>query len=105
MTPSCEDQQQTVLAEYALPSRRNGTQDCLFVAVVCPEERAVNAALRHCIVPLNVVPGSRFTRSRESEMDEFMRCLDARGISTTMRDTRGSDIDAVCGQSAAGEKE
>lgn len=36
-------------------------------------------------------------------MDEFMRRLNARGISTTMRDTRGSDIDAACGQLAATE--
>lgn len=52
-------------------------------------------------IPLNAVPGSRFTRSREQDMDEFMRRLNARGISTTMRDTRGSDIDAACGQLAA----
>jgi len=36
-------------------------------------------------------------------MDEFMRRLNARGISTTMRDTRGNDIDAACGQLAAAE--
>ncbi|MFT4287231.1 23S rRNA (adenine(2503)-C(2))-methyltransferase RlmN [Nocardioides sp.] len=53
------------------------------------------------LIPLNAVPGSRFTRSREADMDEFMRRLNARGISTTMRDTRGSDIDAACGQLAA----
>ncbi|MCL2613804.1 MAG: 23S rRNA (adenine(2503)-C(2))-methyltransferase RlmN [Nocardioidaceae bacterium] len=52
-------------------------------------------------IPLNAVPGSRFTRSREEDMDEFMRRLNERGISTTMRDTRGSDIDAACGQLAA----
>lgn len=54
-------------------------------------------------IPLNKVPGSRFTRSREEDMTEFMRRLNARGVPTTMRDTRGSDIDAACGQLAAAE--
>ena len=36
-------------------------------------------------------------------MDEFVRRLEAKGIPTTIRDTRGSDIDAACGQLAAAE--
>jgi len=55
------------------------------------------------LIPLNEVPGSQFTRSRDEDMDEFMRRLNARGISTTMRDTRGNGIDAACGQLAAAE--
>ncbi|MDT0201108.1 hypothetical protein [Nocardioides sp. AE5] len=39
-------------------------------------------------IPLNEVPGSQFTRSREEDMEEFVRRLEAKGISTTMRDTR-----------------
>ncbi len=54
-------------------------------------------------IPLNDIPGSQFTRSREEDMDEFVRRLNAAGIATTMRDTRGSDIDAACGQLAAAE--
>ena len=55
------------------------------------------------LIPLNEVPGSRFTRSRDEDMDEFVRRLVARGISTTIRDTRGDEIDAACGQLAAAE--
>ncbi|MDT0201104.1 23S rRNA (adenine(2503)-C(2))-methyltransferase RlmN [Nocardioides sp. AE5] len=55
------------------------------------------------LIPLNEVPGSQFTRSREEDMEEFVRRLEAKGISTTMRDTRGNDIDAACGQLAASE--
>jgi 23S rRNA (adenine2503-C2)-methyltransferase len=55
------------------------------------------------LIPLNEVPGSRFTRSFDHDMDEFVRRLEAKGISTTIRDTRGSDIDAACGQLAATE--
>ena len=55
------------------------------------------------LIPLNEVPGSRFTRSRDEDMAEFVRRLEARGIPTTLRDTRGSEIDAACGQLAASE--
>ncbi|MFT4187619.1 MAG: 23S rRNA (adenine(2503)-C(2))-methyltransferase RlmN [Aeromicrobium sp.] len=55
------------------------------------------------LIPLNEVPGSRFTRSRDADTDEFVRRLQAKGISTTVRDTRGDEIDAACGQLAAQE--
>lgn len=54
-------------------------------------------------IPLNDIPGSQFTRSREEDMDEFVDILNERGIATTLRDTRGSEIDAACGQLAASE--
>ncbi|MCZ4499230.1 MAG: rlmN [Marmoricola sp.] len=53
------------------------------------------------LLPLNSVTGSRFTRSTEEDMATFQSRLIERGIPTTMRDTRGSEIDAACGQLAA----
>ncbi|MCW2793155.1 MAG: rlmN, partial [Nocardioides sp.] len=53
--------------------------------------------------PLNEIPGARFTRSRDADMREFVRRLEAKGIPTTVRDTRGSEIDGACGQLAAVE--
>ncbi len=67
------------------------------------------------LIPLNEIGGSPsasrgpitaqtvFTRSRQEDMDEFVRRLEAKGIRATIRDTRGSDIDAACGQLAARE--
>ncbi|WP_019145371.1 23S rRNA (adenine(2503)-C(2))-methyltransferase RlmN [Aeromicrobium massiliense] len=55
------------------------------------------------LIPLNEIPDSQFTRSRDEDMDEFVRRLERRGISTTIRDTRGDEIDAACGQLAASE--
>ncbi len=52
-------------------------------------------------IPLNPTPGSRWTASDPDVEDEFVRRLVARGIPTTVRDTRGSDIDGACGQLAA----
>jgi len=55
-------------------------------------------------IPLNPVPGSRWTASDPDVEAEFVARLRAHGIPTTIRDTRGSDIDGACGQLAAEEE-
>ncbi|CAN5236525.1 23S rRNA (adenine(2503)-C(2))-methyltransferase RlmN [soil metagenome] len=55
------------------------------------------------LIPLNPTPGSKWTASRKEDEREFVRRLEAKGISCTVRDTRGSDIDGACGQLAAAE--
>lgn len=55
------------------------------------------------LIPLNPTPGSKWTASRREDEREFVRRLEAKGISTTVRDTRGSEIDGACGQLAATE--
>jgi 23S rRNA (adenine2503-C2)-methyltransferase len=52
-------------------------------------------------IPLNPTPGSKWTASDPLVEAEFVARLRARGIPTTIRDTRGSDIDGACGQLAA----
>lgn len=60
----------------------------------------------HCNpIPLNPVPGSRWTASDPAVEAEFVARLRAHGIPTTVRDTRGSEIDGACGQLAAVEDE
>jgi 23S rRNA (adenine2503-C2)-methyltransferase len=53
------------------------------------------------LIPLNPTPGSKWTASRVEDEREFVRRLEAKGVPTTVRDTRGSDIDGACGQLAA----
>ncbi len=55
------------------------------------------------LIPLNPTPGSRWTASDPADEREFVRRLEAKGIPTTVRDTRGSEIDGACGQLAATE--
>ena len=55
------------------------------------------------LIPLNPTPGSKWTASRPEVEREFVRRLEARGIPTTVRDTRGREIDGACGQLAATE--
>jgi 23S rRNA (adenine2503-C2)-methyltransferase len=52
-------------------------------------------------IPLNPTPGSRWTASRRGVEQQFVERLRAYGIPTTVRDTRGSEIDGACGQLAA----
>jgi 23S rRNA (adenine2503-C2)-methyltransferase len=53
------------------------------------------------LIPLNPTPGSKWTASDPEDEREFVRRLEARGIPTTVRDTRGREIDGACGQLAA----
>lgn len=56
-------------------------------------------------IPLNPTPGSKWTASAPHVEAEFVARLRAHGIPTTIRDTRGRDIDGACGQLAAEEDE
>ena len=55
------------------------------------------------LIPLNPTPGSKWTASDPADEKEFVRRLEAKGIPTTVRDTRGREIDGACGQLAAVE--
>jgi 23S rRNA (adenine2503-C2)-methyltransferase len=55
------------------------------------------------LIPLNPTPGSKWTASRAEDEREFVRRLEAKGVPTTVRDTRGQEIDGACGQLAAVE--
>ncbi|CAN5262051.1 23S rRNA (adenine(2503)-C(2))-methyltransferase RlmN [soil metagenome] len=53
------------------------------------------------LIPLNPTPGSKWTASRPQDEREFVRRLEFKGVPTTVRDTRGREIDGACGQLAA----
>ncbi|WP_051130745.1 23S rRNA (adenine(2503)-C(2))-methyltransferase RlmN [Nesterenkonia alba] len=54
-------------------------------------------------IPLNPTPNSVWTSSEPAVMREFIRRLNDAGVPTTLRDTRGKEIDGACGQLAASE--
>lgn len=54
------------------------------------------------LIPLNPTPGSRWDASPKDTEREFVRRLREAGVPTTVRDTRGREIDGACGQLAAG---
>ena len=52
-------------------------------------------------IPLNPTPGSRWTASDPAVERAFVAALRSHGVPTTVRDTRGREIDGACGQLAA----
>lgn len=55
-------------------------------------------------IPLNPTPGSIWTSSEPAVTREWIARLEAHGIPTTLRDTRGKEIDGACGQLAAADE-
>ena len=53
------------------------------------------------LIPLNPTPGSEWDASPKPVEREFVRRVRAKGVSCTVRDTRGREIAAACGQLAA----
>lgn len=59
-------------------------------------------ALAHVnLIPLNPTPGSKWDASPKPVERDFVRRVRAKGVSCTVRDTRGREIAAACGQLAA----
>jgi len=54
------------------------------------------------LIPLNPTPGYPTRGTPPAGVEAFRDDLAARGVNVTVRDTRGTSIDAACGQLAAG---
>jgi len=50
------------------------------------------------LIPLNPTPGSRWTGSSPAKVAAFRDLLATAGVPVTVRDTRGREIEAACGQ-------
>ena len=57
------------------------------------------------LIPFNPFPESGLTRSNAATVNAFADILSKAGIVTTVRKTRGDDIDAACGQLAGDVKD
>ncbi len=57
------------------------------------------------LIPFNPFPESGLRRSTSAQVTAFAKLLNAAGIVTTIRKTRGDDIDAACGQLAGEVKD
>jgi 23S rRNA (adenine2503-C2)-methyltransferase len=63
--------------------------------------RVLGAQAHVNVIPLNPTPGSDWDASPKPVQREFVRRIRAKGVSCTVRDTRGREISAACGQLAA----
>jgi 23S rRNA (adenine2503-C2)-methyltransferase len=57
------------------------------------------------LIPFNPFPASGLVRSKPEQVKLFAKILSDAGIVTTIRKTRGDDIDAACGQLAGDVKD
>ncbi len=57
------------------------------------------------LIPFNPFPASGLVRSPQQRVQAFAKSLSDAGIVTTVRKTRGDDIDAACGQLAGDVKD
>ena len=64
--------------------------------------RALGPLVHVNLIPLNPTPGSQWDASPKSVQREFVRRVRDHGVPCTVRDTRGREIAAACGQLAAG---
>ena len=66
-----------------------------------PESQGLGAVrCKFNLIPFNPFPASGLRRSPRERVLAFAAVLQASGIVTTIRKTRGDDIDAACGQLA-----
>ncbi len=66
--------------------------------------RALGPLVHVNAIPLNPTPGSRWDASPKQAEQEFVRRVNAAGVPCTVRDTRGREIAAACGQLAAADR-
>lgn len=86
--------------------RTHVVYEYVLLAGVNDEERHAKALARLLaerpaklnLIPFNPFPGSGYERPAPERIRRFQDWLYARGIRTTVRRTRGDDIDAACGQ-------
>ena len=55
------------------------------------------------LIPLNPTPGYLTQGSSGNHVRQFASWLEDMGVNATVRRNRGTDIDAACGQLAAGQ--
>lgn len=56
------------------------------------------------LIPLNPTPGYAVQGSSRNRVQAFREELERNGVNVTVRDTRGTEIDAACGQLRAGHE-
>lgn len=94
------------MGEYADRTGRRPTYEYALIKGVNDTEEELTYLCDFCrdtlchvnLIQLNEVPGSKFQPSSARRAEEFLRRLAGVGVEATIRNSRGSDIDAACGQ-------
>ncbi|NQV96822.1 MAG: 23S rRNA (adenine(2503)-C(2))-methyltransferase RlmN [Acidimicrobiaceae bacterium] len=87
--------------EWALIQGVNDTQrDARELAKLC---KSLKPSAHVNLIPLNPTPGYSTKGTLPADVREFAMQLEDLGVNATVRRNRGTDIDAACGQLAAGQ--
>jgi 23S rRNA (adenine2503-C2)-methyltransferase len=95
--------------EYVAATRRRLTFEWALIDRVNDTDTDVDELTRYArplgahvnLIPLNPTPGYLVRGSSPKRVEEFADHLRSEGVNVTIRNTRGRDIDAACGQLAA----
>ena len=96
----------TVMGEYVDRTGRRPTYEYALIDGVNDTREEMDALCDFCrdtlahvnIIQLNDVPGSKLKPSTDRRAEDFVNALSRVGVEATIRNSRGSDIDAACGQ-------
>jgi 23S rRNA (adenine2503-C2)-methyltransferase len=98
LTAACEYYQQKrgrmITFEYILIAGVN--DDLAQVEPLSGLSRRLHAKIN--LIPYNAVEGLPWRRPSEDVQEAFLKALESRGVSATLRREKGHDIDAACGQ-------
>lgn len=94
------------LQEYTEKTGRRPTYEYAMIEGVNDTRPEMDALCSFCegtlchvnLIQLNEIPDSPFRPSPEKKIDALQRLLLQHGVEATIRNSRGSDIDAACGQ-------
>lgn len=95
-----------VMKDYTEKTHRRPTYEYAMIAGVNDDEPHLDALVDFCrgtlchvnLIPFNEHSGSKLKPSSEERIDRFVKVLEGVGVETTVRRSRGTDIDAACGQ-------
>lgn len=94
------------LKTYTETTNRRPTYEYLLIDGVNDTDYALEQLVAFCagtlchvnLIELNTVPGSSFLPSKPDRVGVFQKALRRAGVEVTLRQSRGSDIEAACGQ-------
>jgi len=91
--------------EYCMLEEVNDTESHARELIALVRNRTNPVSCKFNLIPFNPFPSSGLRRSSPARIQAFAKILMDAGIVTTVRKTRGDDIDAACGQLAGEVKD
>lgn len=100
------DQLRSHIQGYIAQTNRRVTFEYLLIKDINDSEAHLKALVSYCknllchvnLLPMNAVASSPYQPSDEQTVQRWMRVLQSQGIETSLRTSRGADIDGACGQ-------